>query len=77
MIPRTEPRPEPEWIRRMRAERYVVRRGTGEYYLPEEPEVRLTLPDEGRRRIRVRVQLLAHKLWGRHSTRATRDAAVP
>ena len=79
MIPRTEPRPEPEWIRRMRADGYVVRRGTGEFYLPEEPEVRFTLPSEERSSLRDRIKALARKLWGQSGTspRATRDAAVP
>ena len=73
------PPPVPDWVHRMRARGIDVRIGTGPYYLPEEPEVRFTLPDEGRRRLRVRVQELAHRLWGRlgNLTRATRDASVP
>jgi hypothetical protein len=47
----------------MRADGYVVRRGTGEYYLPEEPEVRLKLPDEERRTLRTEIKAIAHKLW--------------
>jgi hypothetical protein len=79
MISRTEARPEPEWIRRMRADGYVVRRGTEEYYLPEEPEVRLKLPDEERRTLRTEIKAIAHKLWARlgNSARGARDAAVP
>lgn len=71
--------PEPEWVHRMRARGIEVRRGTGPYYLPEEPEVRFTLPHEGRSSLRARITALARKLWSSPdaSTRATRNAAVP
>jgi len=63
----------------MRADGYTVRRGTGPYYLPEEPEVRLTLPDEERVTLRARIKAVARRLWGHFgtSTQTTQDAAVP
>jgi len=62
----------------MRADGYVVRRGTGEYYLPEEPEVRFRVPGEDSS-LRGRIKTLARELWGQagNSTRGTRDATVP
>lgn len=72
------PPPEPEWVHRMRADGYTVRRGTGPYYLPEEPEVSFTLPDEERGGLRGRIKALARKLWSHLAPSAgTRDAAVP
>lgn len=73
------PPPIPEWVHRMRARGINVRVGTGPYYLPEEPEVMFTLPDEGRITLRRKIKVLAQKLWSRswRSDRGTHDAAFP
>lgn len=50
--PRTEPRPEPEWVQRMRAAGYNIRIGTGEGTLSEIPDAYFYPPPTLRSRIR-------------------------
>lgn len=53
--PRAEPRPEPEWVQRMRAAGYDVRIGTGEGRLSEIPDAFFYPPPRLRSRIRQRI----------------------
>jgi len=48
-----EPRVVPDWVVRMREAGFTVRMGTGDD-LPEEPDVRFTLPRETRMGLRRR-----------------------
>jgi hypothetical protein len=53
----------PDWVRRMRADGYTVRIGTGTGGLPYEPEVSFTPPRPPRRGIVRRLIAIARKRW--------------
>lgn len=75
---RTEPRPEPEWVQRMRAAGYNIRIGTGEGTLNEIPDAYFYPPPSLRSRIRGRIvracKRMAHALT---SARRTTHAPFP
>lgn len=73
----------PDWVRRMRADGYTVRIGTGTGGIPFEPEVSFTPPYELRQGLRDRVIGIVRKLWKggavfkRHPKLPERHAPLP
>ena len=53
--PRAEPRPEPEWVQRMRAAGYNIRIGTGEGTMSEIPDAMFDPPVSRATRIKHRI----------------------